>query len=201
MRSLIAYVNNRAPVVSSLTAARYGRIMKMKIIIIMKKSRLSGEPGDASTRLSAGGFRTTEPRRLLIELLAASDECLTAEELYFGAHSRNPRIGLTTVYRTLGLLYDLGEVSRVEAGDGKARYEISERSGAGHHHHLICTICRRVTRYAEFSHEEVELMKRTEAALEKRFGYEVTGHSIYFHGICPSCASGRTKSDNRRRQE
>ncbi len=170
--------------------------MKMKIIIIMKKSRKANEGGDARSRLSASGFRTTEPRKLLIEMLSASDECLTAEELYFGAHRRNPRIGLTTVYRTLALLNELGEVDRVEAGDGKARYEISEGAGADHHHHLICTSCRRVTRYAEFSAEEVELMKRTEAALEERFGYEVTGHSIYFHGICPSCAAGRTGGGN-----
>ncbi|WP_455383716.1 Fur family transcriptional regulator [Salinispira pacifica] len=154
----------------------------------MKQEKRNRE-GDPGSRLTAGGYRSTEPRRLLIELLSSTEECLTAEDLYLGAHHRNPRIGLTTVYRTLALLYDLGEVSRVEAGDGKARYELSEHSGAEHHHHLICAQCRRIRRYAEFSSEELELMRRTESALEKRFGYRITGHSIYFHGICPACAA------------
>ncbi len=166
-------------------------IMKMKTVIIMKKKRSSEDRGGPQVRLSVGGYRTTAPRKLLIEMLSSSDECLTADELYIGAHGRNPKIGLTTVYRTLALLTDLGQVVRVEAGDGKARYELSEEGGVEHHHHLICTNCRRIRRYAEFSTEEIELMKRTEAALEKRFAYRITGHSIYFHGICPSCAAGQ----------
>ena len=195
MRWPILSVKNRR----ELTTVRSHAIMIMKTVIIMDDKKSSDDRGGPQVRLSVGGYRATVPRRLLIDMLSASDECLTAEELYIDAHGKNPRIGLTTVYRTLALLTDLGQVSRVEAGDGKARYELSEAGGAGHHHHLICTGCRRIRRFAEFPAEEVELMKRTEAALEKRFGYRINGHSIYFHGICPSCGGKKSKKNSKQR--
>ena len=166
----------------------------MKIIINMTTEPDFEGPDDPHSSLMAGGYRSTEPRRLLIELLSSTDECLTVEELYLGAHGQNPKIGLATVYRTLSLLGRLGQIDRVDAGDGKARYELSERAGAVHHHHLICESCRRVRGYAEFSADELALMKRTEAAIEKRFGYRITGHAIYFHGLCPACIAGRKSS-------
>lgn len=42
-------------------------------------------------------------------------------------------------------------------------------------------------KYAQFSTEELELMKRIEQRLGERFGYRITGHRIYFEGLCPEC--------------
>ena len=134
-----------------------------------------------------GSYRPTEARRLIVELLESSDECLTAEEIHERLRSGGQRTGLATVYRTVNLLSDTGAISRIDPGDGKARFEAAERGPQDHHHHLICRSCYRIIKYAQFSAEELELMKRTERSLGTRFGYQITGHRIYFEGLCPDC--------------
>ncbi len=138
-------------------------------------------------RIRSHGLRLTVPRKCVVDLLLSAETCLTAEEIYFNVHADHPGIGLTTIYRTLALLSRLGELIRIEAGDGRSRYELSEPRPQEHHHHLICTTCHRVQKYSQFSEEERTLMSRTEAILEARFSYQITGHTIYFHGICPEC--------------
>ena len=124
-----------------------------------------------------------------MELLSSSDECLSAEEIHTRLGSGGHKVGLATVYRSVNLLSEVGAIRRVDVGDGTARFEAAERTGEDHHHHLICLQCRRVIKYAHFSAEELELMRRTQSALEARFGYRISGHRIVFEGICPKCQS------------
>jgi Fur family ferric uptake transcriptional regulator len=121
------------------------------------------------------------------ELLQGSEECFTAEEIHARLRATGRRIGLATVYRSVNLLSETGAIQRIDAGDGKARYEAAERDPTDHHHHLICRSCHRVLKYAQFSEEELELMNRTERRLSERFGFRITGHRIYFEGVCPDC--------------
>lgn len=124
---------------------------------------------------------------MVAELLRTSDECLTVEEIYARLRSLDQRIGLTSVYRTVKLLVKTLAIVRVEVGDGVARYEPAERSSEEHHHHLVCVRCRRVVRYDSFSSRELTLMRETERDLNRRFGYRITGHRVYFEGVCPDC--------------
>lgn len=148
----------------------------------------SGAAGqDAASGTEQATYRSTQARRLVIELLGAEEDCLSAEEIHVRLKDQGIRIGLATVYRTVNLLSRTGAIGRIDAGDGVARFESSERNSVDHHHHLICRSCHRVRKYAQFSEEERDLMKRTERILEQRFGYHITGHRIYFEGICPEC--------------
>jgi len=136
---------------------------------------------------SESGYRSTEARRLIIGLLSSSDESLTADQIHDRLRKAHRKVGLATVYRTLKLMRNSRAIERIDVGDGTARYETAELRPEDHHHHLICRSCHRVRRYAQFSEEELDLMKRTEHSLEGRFGYQITGHRIYFEGICPEC--------------
>jgi len=134
------------------------------------------------------GYRLTVPRQAILDVLSKTSKHLSAEDIYLAVHKVYPAIGLTTVYRTLELLVQTGMVFKFDFGDGRARYELSERPGsAGHHHHLVCTGCRRIIDYSDFINEELELLKQTEKGLSKKYNFKITNHLIQFYGLCEKC--------------
>src|SRR4030042_534606 len=141
-------------------------------------------------RFRGCGYRITLPRQMIIELLNRTTAHLSAEDVYLEVHKMHSDIGLTTVYRTLELLVQMGIVLKFDFGDGRARYELAETSkGRKHHHHMVCTNCGRIIDYADFIDEEIELLSRTEKGLSKKFNFEITNHLIQFYGLCDRCRS------------
>jgi Fur family ferric uptake transcriptional regulator len=112
---------------------------------------------------------------------------VSAKDVYLELQREFPDIGLTTVYRTLDLLTRAGIVTKINSGDGQYRYELSAGGEKGHHHHLICISCGKILDYKDFEAEELELIKKTEAVLAKKFGFEISGHNIEFLGRCEIC--------------
>ena len=134
------------------------------------------------------GFRITAAREAILEVLSRAGEHLSAEDVYLGVHADHPQIGLTTVYRTLELLVQVGLVYKLDFGDKRARYELAQGPGhIGHHHHLVCTGCGLVVDYTDFIDREIELLTLTEKGLSEKFGFTITNHLIQFYGLCPKC--------------
>ena len=139
-------------------------------------------------RFRGCGYRLTLPREEIINLLNTTDKHLSAEDIYLDVHKKYPNIGLTTVYRTLELLVQMGFILKFDFGDGRARYELLEDpKGIKHHHHLVCTNCNRVINYSDFINEEIELLGKTEKGLSKKFNFNITNHLIQFYGLCEKC--------------
>ncbi len=61
--------------------------------------------------LKKKGLRMTEPRRLIINIVA-NEEFSCCKEVYFLAHKRDPSIGIATVYRMINILEEIGAISR-----------------------------------------------------------------------------------------
>ncbi len=142
-------------------------------------------------KLINGGYRMTIPRQVVLDALINASGHPSAEDIYFKVHDTYPDIGLTTVYRTLELLVQMGIVSKFDFGDGRARYELYEDSkGSRHHHHLVCTNCSRIIDYTDFIEDEIELLKRTEKGLSEKFNFKITDHVIHFYGLCDKCNKG-----------
>ena len=136
------------------------------------------------------GYRMTVPRQAVLNVLSKTSGHPSAEDIYLEVHRIYPNIGLTTVYRTLELLVQMGLAFKFDFGDGRARYELSEGpKGIGHHHHLVCTGCGRIIDYTDFIEDEMDLLKRTEEGLSKKFDFKITNHLIQFHGLCDKCQS------------
>jgi len=134
------------------------------------------------------GFRLTNPREVVIGILNKTDKHLSAEEIYVKALSIYPPIGLTTVYRTLDLLTQLGIVQKFDFGDGKARYElIGSPEKKEHHHHLICINCNTVIDFTDFMWEESELMEKIEKSLSEKHNFKIMNHTVNFYGLCEKC--------------
>lgn len=62
-------------------------------------------------RLKEKGLRMTEPRRLIINIVA-NEEFSCCKEIYFLAHKKDPDIGIATVYRMINILEEIGAISR-----------------------------------------------------------------------------------------
>ncbi len=143
------------------------------------------------------GYRCTAARDAILEILSTLKGHLSAEDVYMNAHQKHPNIGLTTIYRTLDVLSNLGMINKLDFGDGRARYELAEGpDGAHHHHHLICTKCNRVIDYMDFIDEEVELLRKTEKGLNAKYNFKITNHIIQFYGLCEKCKKKTAKTQS-----
>ena len=130
-------------------------------------------------RLLAKGLRNGGARRAVIELLAAQNCCLTAQEIFDELRASGRRVGIASVYRILELLTAEGVVQRIDLGSGTARYEPVWPDG--HHHHLVCDSCGKVEAF------EDPALENALNRVEKRSGYAVAGHDVVLHGACSDC--------------
>jgi Fur family ferric uptake transcriptional regulator len=139
-------------------------------------------------RIKRCGRRITVGREAIVQALSETSDHLSAEDIYTRIHDKYPNVGLTTIYRTLDMLVNLGLVFKFDFGDGRARYELSEGlKGGQHHHHLVCTECKRVIDYADFIKDELNLLQQIEKALSEKYRFKINHHMIQFYGICQNC--------------
>jgi len=129
------------------------------------------------------GMRMTGQRRTIAKVLSESDDHPDVEELHRRANARDPRISLSTVYRTVRLFEGAGILDRHEFGDGRARYE---PAGPGHHDHLINVKTGEVI---EFSNEQIEKLQE---AVARELGFKLIGHRLELFGI--PLKSGKERS-------
>ncbi len=126
------------------------------------------------SRCEAHGLRMTEQRRTIAAVLEAADDHPDVEELYRRAAAADPRISLATVYRTVKLFEEAGILEKHEFGDGRARYETTDRE---HHDHLIDMNSGEVI---EFVDPEIEALQEKIAA---KLGYKLMGHRLELYGV------------------
>lgn len=138
-------------------------------------------------RFRGNGYRLTVSRQAILSALSRTSKHLSAEDIYLSVHKVYPAIGLTTVYRTLELLVQMGLVFKFDFGDGRARYELTQGPRTRHHHHLICMKCGRVIDYTDFVSKETDLIQKTEKALTEKYKFKVSSHQIHFWGLCERC--------------
>lgn len=120
------------------------------------------------------GMRMTDQRRVIARVLSASDDHPDVEELHRRSVAVDPRISIATVYRTVRMFEENGILSRLDLGDGRARYEEMPES---HHDHLIDT---RSGKIIEFNDPEIEALQEKIAA---RLGYKLVDHRLELFGV------------------
>src|ERR1700754_3250211 len=86
------------------------------------------------SRCAECGLRMTAQRRVIAQVLSSATDHPDVEEVHRRAHTIDPRISLSTVYRTLKLFAEKGILERHDFGHKRGRYEEASR---GHHDHLI----------------------------------------------------------------
>jgi Fur family transcriptional regulator, ferric uptake regulator len=132
--------------------------------------------------------KLTRPRQVVLDIIVQAERHLTPAEIYRKAKIKYPHLGLTTVYRTLDLLIELGLVHRVHLADGCHSYAASVQT---HGHHLVCSVCGRAE---EFSECDLDPLMQS---LRAKTGYRIDVHLLELMGQCPSCQSKRVRSDTK----
>ncbi len=144
----------------------------------MERRSETRERAHAEDVLRAVGLRPTAQRvTIAAELLREHDD-VTAQELHARLQSRGERLGLATVYRTLGLLAGAGAVDTLPHHPGELCYRWC---GDEHHHHLVCSECHRVVEVGGCTLDEWL------AGLSREHGFVATGHRLEVAGLCAGC--------------
>lgn len=133
---------------------------------------------------SERGVRMTERRRVVARVLSEAEDHPDVDELLRRAAVIDPRISQATVYRAVRVFEAAGLLSRVDFGDGRARFELVPRD---HHDHLIDTTTGRVM---EFQNEKIE---RLQEEVAREMGYRLVGHRLALYGVPLAAAAGKAK--------
>lgn len=137
----------------------------------------------------------TAGREAILNILSQASEHLSAEEIYLKVHAEKPSIGLTSVYRTLELLVNIGVVAKFVFGDGRARFELLQGPKCvQYHHHLICTGCSRVIEYSDFVGEELETLEKIQQKLSLKYDFLITNHLVQYCGLCAKCVEKKREA-------
>lgn len=132
--------------------------------------------------LDRGGYRLTGPRRSVAELIVAREGHFSAADLIDDARARRLGIGRATIFRALDLFTELSVLERLDLPTGEHAYVPCEP--AGHHHHIVCSGCGRVT--------EIEEVGLALEDVQRRTGWQVDSHRLELYGRCPRCRSGHS---------
>jgi len=125
-------------------------------------------------RCESKQLRMTDQRRIIAAVLDESDDHPDVEELHGRASANDPRISIATVYRTVKLFEEAGILEKHEFGDGRARYETTDRD---HHDHLIDLQSGDVI---EFVDPEIEALQ---VRIAKKLGFRLKGHRLELYGV------------------
>jgi Fur family ferric uptake transcriptional regulator len=127
--------------------------------------------------LRAQGYRLTPQRQLVLEAVMRLGHA-TPEEVADAVRQTASGVNISTVYRTLELLEQLGLVSHTHLGHGAPTYHSSDDAD---HVHLVCRDCGVVS---ETTPEMVAAVVDRLAAEE---GFQADVRHLAIFGICASC--------------
>lgn len=124
------------------------------------------------------GHRLTAARRAIIETLVNCGGHITADDLALRVRQTAPQVGRMTVYRTLDMLCELGQIRPIFQGTGAAHYILLAE---GSHHHLICNRCHAVI---EFDDCTAGVLAEN---LGEKYNFQVQSHLLEVYGLCENC--------------
>ncbi len=127
-----------------------------------------------------GITRNTRQRGEVLALLEEVDDFRSPQQLHATLRERGARVGLTTVYRTLQVLVDAGEVDTMRLPSGEQLYRRCSRT---HHHHLVCRGCNRTV---EVAGPAVETWA---GAIAAQHGFTDVSHTLEIFGCCADCSA------------
>jgi Fur family ferric uptake transcriptional regulator len=142
------------------------------------------------TRISKEGLKATKQREEILNVFLDSSGHKNLAQIYAQVAKINPKIGYTTVYRTLKLFTHLGLATQRKFADGETRYEPA--SEGSHHDHLICLDCGKII---EFEDQTLEALQN---GIAQRHRFKIFHHRMELYGRCEECnrkkRTGRRKS-------
>lgn len=144
-------------------------------------SALTARVDSVLEKFRLNGGRVTAARRAIVTTLLAGErhEHLTADEVAGRIQERFPEVAVSTVYRSLDALQELGVLEHLHVGHGPTVYHLVEES----HLHLICRLCGTVSEMADSTLHPLADQIRRET------GFAIEPKHFAINGVCSSCRS------------
>lgn len=125
------------------------------------------------------GLKHSHQRDVILDEFLKHRTHLSLDDLYQMARQQDPRIGFSTVFRTMKLLKECGIAREVVLADGISRFERNYKYP--HHDHLICTSCNKTV---EFFVSEIEELQEQVA---RKYRFKMKHHVMVLYGLCSEC--------------
>ena len=145
------------------------------------------DPDDTATRnqryvalitaLQHGRHRLTPQRLAICQYLAASREHPSPNHVHEQVRREQPAISLATVYNTLAVLRDLGEIVEIPGGVEGVRYE----TDLSPHANLICMQCGGILDLP------LACLNEAQSAIRAGSDFELRRLRVDGFGLCPAC--------------
>ncbi|WP_431899376.1 Fur family transcriptional regulator [Nonomuraea sp. bgisy101] len=127
--------------------------------------------------LRAKGYRVTPQRQLVLEAVKTLGHG-TPEEICAKVQQTARGVNISTVYRTLELLEELGMVTHTHLNHGAPTYHLATEAN---HVHLVCRDC------GEVSEVRLELADGLVKGLDDEMGFETDVRHLTVFGRCRNC--------------
>lgn len=119
----------------------------------------------------------SKQRELIHQTLKENVVHPTAEYVHEILKKTNPNISLTTVYRNLNQLANMGIIKRIDGLEPSVHYDHNTHE----HYHFICDKCKKVFDI------DANIAPDIEKKVRESTKFEIFGHEITLHGLCPEC--------------
>jgi len=124
------------------------------------------------------GYRLTPQRYMILSVIQEADGHLSIDQIAERVQRRNPYVSLSTIYRTLELLKELGLVRENHLPGEQPHYEVVEGNA---HHHLVCRNCRTII------HLDDALLGNLHEQLQEQYHYHNLTLDLVAAGYCDEC--------------
>jgi Fur family peroxide stress response transcriptional regulator len=130
------------------------------------------------TKLKERDHRLTPQRMAVLKILAANEGHPSVEQIYDRVKADFPMTSLATIYKTVTLLKEMGEILELGFSNDGNRYDGIRPYP---HPHLICTECKNIV------DPDVATLSELRQEVAQSTGYQIVSHRLDFFGICPQC--------------
>ena len=124
------------------------------------------------------GYRLTPQRLAMLKIIAASLGHPDAEQIYEQMKAGFPTTSLATIYKTLTLLKDMGEVLELNFATVGSHYDGKKPYPHPHAHLYQC---------GQILDPELATVADISREMARQTGYRITHHQLNFFGLCPGC--------------
>lgn len=141
------------------------------------------------SELNQRGYRLTSQRQMILHIFQTLPQGrhLSAEDLHTILKQKKERTSISTVYRTLHLMAQMGLLRELELAEDHKHYELN-RPFPEQHHHIVCVQCNQTV---EFKNDFIAQIgaKQAEAA-----GYYLLDCQLTLYVVCPQCQAAEPSS-------
>lgn len=132
--------------------------------------------------LKLGGFRTTNQRLQIIDVIYENNMHMNIDEIYSKLKSK--KVGISTIYRNLIRLEQVGVLKRIDITNN-SYYELEEIGERKFHIHIKCGKCNKVI---DINAEEVlQNFEGLTEELKKKHKITIKSTSVVLSGVCMDC--------------